>query len=78
MSQDQKIIGRVGELCYGIFQVWYITTLVGNMEDLFENSEPEATAASHLSRLKILDGVLHNSASDNLLTSVLVNSLLIS
>lgn len=30
---------------------------VGNMEDLFEKSEPEATAASHLSGLKILDGV---------------------
>lgn len=30
---------------------------VGNIEDLFEKSEPEATVASHLSGLKILDGV---------------------
>lgn len=31
---------------------------VGNMEDLFEKPEPEATVASHLSGLKILDGAL--------------------
>lgn len=61
MSPDQKIIGRVSELHYEIFLSLVYNdpkTSVGNMEDLFEKSEPEATAASHLSGLKILDSVL--------------------
>ncbi|KAG1732599.1 hypothetical protein EDD22DRAFT_1053916 [Suillus occidentalis] len=37
------------------------TTSVGNMEDLFEKSEPEATVVSHLSGFEDLDG---NSALD--------------
>lgn len=53
---------------------------VGNMEDLVEKSKSVATAASHLSGLKILDGVLQ-ILTVHLTTSLevsLVNSLLIS